>query len=98
MHQTELSLHSLKTYIRDIPDFPQPGITFKDITPLLKDPSAFRFTIQRMVDAVGDLKINRIVAIESRGFLFGSALAYGLGAGLVIARKPKKLPYKTTKI
>jgi len=95
---TELPLEHLRACIRDVPDFPKAGINFKDITPLLLDPAAFRTTIKLLAREVESLKIDRVVSIESRGFIFGSALAYELGAGLVIVRKPKKLPYQTTKI
>jgi adenine phosphoribosyltransferase len=98
MNTETLSLNGLREFIRDVPDFPQPGITFKDITPLLRDPKAFRYTIEQMAKLVDGQGINRVVAIESRGFVFGAALAFEIGAGLVIARKPRKLPYKTTKI
>ena len=85
----------LKAYIRDIPDFPQPGILFRDITPLLQDPAAFRYTISQLVERykVDDLDV--IVAVESRGFLFGAPLAYELGKPIVLVRKPGKLPYRT---
>lgn len=85
----------LKNAIRDIPDFPKEGILFKDITTLLQDGALF----QRAVDAIGDQyaekQIDVVVGVESRGFIFAAALAYKLGAGLVIVRKPGKLPYKT---
>lgn len=87
-------MESLKKFIRDIPDFPKPGIVFKDITPLLLDAKAFRETIDAMVEAVAPLKPTKVVAIESRGFIFGPTLAYHLNAGLVIVRKPGKLPYQ----
>jgi len=84
----------LKKYIRDIPDFPQKGILFRDITPLLQNPEAFKETINQLSQLLRK-KPDYIVCAESRGFIFGSALAYKLGCGLVIARKPGKLPYKT---
>lgn len=84
----------LKTWIRDVPDFPKEGIIFKDITTLLKEPEVFKNVIDLMAANYSDRKIDRIVAIESRGFIFGSALAYQLGTGFVPVRKPKKLPSK----
>lgn len=84
----------IKNSIRDIPDFPKPGIVFKDITPLLNDPVAFKKTIDAFEEKLKGVKVDRIVAIESRGFIFGAPLAERLGAGLVVARKPGKLPYK----
>ena len=90
-----MDIRQLKSFIRDIPDFPQPGILFRDITPLLQDPVAFRYTISQLVERykVDDLDV--IVAIESRGFLFGAPLAYELGKPIVLVRKPGKLPYRT---
>ena len=84
----------LKEWIRDVPDFPKQGIIFKDITTLLKEPEAFKKAIDLMAVNYQTRKIDRIVAIESRGFIFGSALAYQLGTGFVPVRKPKKLPSK----
>jgi adenine phosphoribosyltransferase len=91
----EAQIETLKTAIRDVPDFPKPGIVFKDITTLLQDPVLFRRSIDLLVVACGDRPVDKIVAIESRGFLFGGALAHRLGAGLVPVRKPGKLPWKT---
>jgi adenine phosphoribosyltransferase len=85
----------LKSIIRDIPDFPKPGIIFKDITPVLKNPQAFRETIDRIAKESENLHINRVVGIEARGFIFGAAVAYKLGVGFVPIRKPSKLPYET---
>jgi adenine phosphoribosyltransferase len=85
----------LRSIIRDVPDFPKPGIIFKDITPLLKDPLAFRETLDQLQKAVGNLTINGVVGIEARGFIFGSALAARLGVGFIPIRKPGKLPYAT---
>ncbi len=90
-------IEDLKSKIRDIPNFPKDGIIFKDITTLLQDADAFRKAVDVMYDAVKDLKVSKVLSIEARGFIFGGALAYLLGAGLVIARKPGKLPYKTLK-
>lgn len=78
--------------IRDIPDFPKPGIMFKDITPLLGSPDGFRTCIELMAKQVADEHVDVIVGMESRGFIFGSALALKIGAGFVPVRKPGKLP------
>ena len=85
----------LHEYIRDIPGFPREGIIFHDITPLLQNAKAFGGAINRMADMLGDEQIDFLVGIESRGFIFASALALKLGTGLVIVRKPGKLPYVT---
>jgi adenine phosphoribosyltransferase len=86
---------NLKSHIRSIPDFPKPGILFRDITPLLGDAEAFGNAIRQMADAVRDLGIQQIAAAEARGFLFATPLALELGAGLIPVRKPGKLPYQT---
>lgn len=83
----------LERYIRDVPDFPKPGILFKDITPLLRAPDAFRHALRLLVERAGALRPDLVVGVESRGFLFGAPLADRLGAGFVPARKPGKLPY-----
>jgi adenine phosphoribosyltransferase len=85
-------MEDLRAWIRDIPDFPKPGIIFKDITTLLKDPHAFARSIDLMVEHFEEKKIDQVVGIESRGFIFGSAVAYELGIGFIPVRKPKKLP------
>lgn len=82
----------LKQYIRDIPDFPQPGILFRDITPLLKDPEAMRYVIERLTEELRDAGLDAIVSVESRGFLFSAPVAYKLGLPLVPVRKAGKLP------
>lgn len=82
----------LTQYIRDIPDFPKPGIIFKDITPLLKAPEAFRHSIHLLADRYREQQLSHVVSIESRGFIFGAALAYELGAGFIPVRKKGKLP------
>jgi adenine phosphoribosyltransferase len=87
----------LSPYIRDIPDFPQEGVMFKDITPLLGDPAAFHESIDVIASHYADSGITKVLGAEARGFIFGGALAYKLGAGFVPARKPGKLPWKTTK-
>ena len=81
--------------IRDIPDFPKPGIVFKDITPLLDNGPLFKKTIDLLAERYRSQAVNTVVGIESRGFIIGSPLAYALGAGFCIARKPGKLPYET---
>lgn len=85
----------LGSFIRDVPDFPKPGIVFKDITPLLADPRAFTTALDLMVERYVDQDIQKVVAVESRGFLFGAPLAQRLGAGFIPVRKPGKLPYET---
>lgn len=89
---------NLADYIRDIPDFPQPGILFKDVTPLMREPAALHATIERLADALADTPFDHVVGIESRGFIFGAPLAYKLGRGFVPIRKPGKLPYHTERI
>lgn len=88
-------MDELKTIIRDIPDFPKPGIIFKDITPILGNGPCFRRVIDSLKDRYSGEKIDVIAGIEARGFVFAAGLAYALGCGLVIIRKPGKLPYKT---
>lgn len=85
----------LKKYIRDIQDFPKPGIGFKDITPLLIDPIARKETLTILLSELSNQKIDKVIGVESRGFFFGMLLAEKLNAGFVPVRKPKKLPYKT---
>jgi adenine phosphoribosyltransferase len=85
----------LRDYIRDVPDFPKPGIMFKDITPLLKAPAAFNATVERLSAPFEGERELKVVAIESRGFIFGAAVAQRLGAGFIPVRKPGKLPWKT---
>ncbi len=82
----------LKTLIRDIPDFPKPGILFRDITTLLRDPKGLQYSIDALAEQVGALDPEYIVGMESRGFIFGAALAYKLGIGFIPVRKPGKLP------
>ncbi|RME21733.1 MAG: adenine phosphoribosyltransferase [Deltaproteobacteria bacterium] len=88
----------LSEFVRDIPDFPKPGIVFKDITPLLRDARAWRAAIDQMKERLGPMKPDLLLGIESRGFLFAGALAAELGLGLIIARKPGKLPYHTDSV
>lgn len=85
----------LKSKIRDVPDFPKPGIIFKDITTLLQDPQALKETIEIFRKRFENKDIDVLVGIESRGFIFGAALAYALNKGFVPIRKPKKLPAET---
>lgn len=80
--------------IRDIPDWPRPGVGFKDITPLLNDVEAFRFTIDAIVDHFGTSQIDRVLGVEARGFLLAAPVAYRFGAGLVPIRKAGKLPWE----
>ncbi len=83
---------NIESLIRVIPDFPIPGILFRDITPLLKDPEGFRATIDLFVDRFKDERIDMVVGIEARGYMLAAPLAYHLGAGFVPVRKPGKLP------
>jgi adenine phosphoribosyltransferase len=85
----------LRALIRDIPDFPAAGITFKDLTPLMADAEALRVAVQELAGLGRPLRPDFVVAAEARGFLLGPALALELGAGFVLARKPGKLPYET---
>jgi len=94
----KLKKGDLKKYIRDIPDFPKKGIIFKDITTLLKDKEAFKKAINLLAKNYKDQQVDFIVAVEARGFIFGAALAYKLGAGFIPIRKKGKLPYKTKNI
>ena len=84
-------------YIRDIPDFPKNGIVFKDITPLLNNKTAFEFALNKLKEHIIDKDIDQIVGIESRGFIFGAALASKIGCGFVPVRKNGKLPYEVHK-
>jgi adenine phosphoribosyltransferase len=86
---------NLQNFIRDIPDFPKQGIIFKDITPLLNDPQAFAESVRLMSVSAEKYKVTQVVGIESRGFIFGSAVAMKLGVGFVPVRKPGKLPAAT---
>ena len=83
----------LYSLIRNIPDFPQPGIQFKDITPILADPKGFRTSIDLFVEKCREANVEKIVGIDARGFLFGAAAAYALGVGFVPVRKQGKLPF-----
>ena len=85
-------MEHLRELIREVPDFPKPGINFYDITTLLKDPAGLRQTIDAMGEMFGDSPIDTVIGVESRGFIFATPLAYRLNAGFVPVRKPKKLP------
>lgn len=85
----------LRAFVRDVPDFPKPGILFRDLTPLMRQPEAFRHTIERLADPIARLGAAVVVGIESRGFIFGAAVAQQLGLGFVPIRKPGKLPGRT---
>ena len=82
----------LKNYIRSIPDYPKKGILFRDITTLIKDAQAFKYTVDKMVEMTTNLNFDRVVAVESRGFIFASAVAYKLSKSLILIRKKNKLP------
>jgi adenine phosphoribosyltransferase len=88
-------VEKVRAAVRDVPDFPKRGIVFKDITPVLSDPVLFRASIDLFLERCRGLKIDKIVGIDARGFLFGSAVAYELGVGFVPIRKRGKLPYRT---
>jgi len=85
----------LADHLRDVPDFPEPGIVFKDLTPLLADVDAFRFAVDAMADHAAGLTVDKVVGVEARGFIFAAAVAYRMGSGFVPVRKPGKLPWKT---
>lgn len=85
----------LKEKIRDLPDWPEKGVIFRDITPVLEDPESFKTAIDSLYDLTKDMDFSKIVAVEARGFIFGGALAYKMGKGFVIVRKPGKLPCET---
>jgi len=89
------SVERLRAAVRDVPDFPKKGIMFKDITPLLSDPGLFHASIDLFLDRCRGKDIDKIVGIDARGFLFGSAVAYELGLGFIPIRKRGKLPYRT---
>jgi adenine phosphoribosyltransferase len=95
----EQTIEQLKRSIRDVPDFPKPGIIFKDITTLLRDPQCFRLALDLLAARCEECRpIDKVVAIESRGFILGGALADRLGAGFVPVRKPGKLPAKVLRV
>jgi adenine phosphoribosyltransferase len=89
------AMEKLRAAVRDVPDFPKPGIVFKDITPILGDGALFRTSVDAFLERCRGKEIDKIVGIDARGFLFGSAVAYELGVGFVPLRKRGRLPYKT---
>jgi adenine phosphoribosyltransferase len=88
----------LRSLIREIPDFPRPGISFKDITPLMADPRALSQAVAALAQSARELQVDCVIAAEARGFLLGPALALELGAGFALARKPGKLPHETVAV
>lgn len=88
---------NLKTFVRDIPDFPSEGVVFRDITPLLKDPEAIKYAEKALLRLLGNVKIDKVVGMESRGFFFAPMLAANLNAGFVPVRKAGKLPFTTVR-
>jgi adenine phosphoribosyltransferase len=90
-------MDEIRARIRDVPDFPKKGIVFKDITPVLSDPALFRRVVDALAARWKGERIAKVVGIESRGFLFAAPLAYAIGAGLCIVRKPGKLPWETVR-
>jgi adenine phosphoribosyltransferase len=91
-------MQSLKAKIRDIPDFPQPGILFKDITPLVLDPASLRLCINQLIAPYKNTRITAVAGMEARGFIFGSLAAWELNVGFIPLRKPGKLPYDVQKV
>ena len=90
-----MTVETLSAKIRDVPDFPEPGIVFKDIMPLLADPASLRETVDLLADWIEPRKPDVILGAEARGFILGATVAYKLGCGFVAARRPGKLPWKT---
>ena len=88
----------LEDHIKDIPDFPRPGIVFKDITPVFMDPEALRFAIDELAEYARSLEIDHVVSAEARGFVLGAAVAAAAGAGFILARKPGKLPREVASV
>lgn len=91
----DMDIKNLKAKIREIQDWPQKGINFKDITPLLEDAESFKFAIDKLAEFFSDKGVEKVVGIDARGFLLASAVAYKLGAGVAIVRKKGKLPHET---
>jgi adenine phosphoribosyltransferase len=91
----QATLDHLRTAIRDVPDFPQPGVVFKDITPVLADPQLMSQAMDAMAELAGSTRVDKVVGIDARGFIFGALLAAKLGCGFIPARKKGKLPWKT---
>ena len=98
MKSHKIKLTDLKDAVRNVPDFPKKGIQFKDLTTVFKSSVLFNFMVNKLYNHYKDLGITKVVCIESRGFIVGSALAHRLNAGVVLARKPNKLPAETYKI
>jgi adenine phosphoribosyltransferase len=92
---TSLALNRIRAAIRDVPDFPNPGILFKDITPVLANGRLLQMAIDGMAEIVKDQRVDKVVGIDARGFIFGAMLAHKLGTGFIPARKKGKLPYKS---
>ena len=90
-----MTIDDLKAAVRDVPDFPKPGILFKDITPILQDPALFKYAMELFAEQIKGKGITKVAAIDARGFFFGGVLCERLGLGLVPIRKAGKLPYKT---
>ena len=95
---TASSIERIRRHIREVPDFPKPGISFKDITPLIEDGSTFCVAVDEMAHATEDIDYARILSADARGFVFGAALAYKGHKGLILARKKGKLPRKTVSV
>ena len=95
LKMAEANKINLEDYITSIPDYPEPGVVFKDITPLLASPVAFKAAIDRIVGHFGGTKIDKVIGAEARGFIMGTPVAYQLNAGFIPARKPGKLPRAT---
>lgn len=93
-----MTVDDLRLAVRDVPDFPKPGIVFKDIAPILQDPALFRYAVDLFEAQIKALGVTKVAAIDARGFLFGGVLCERLGVGLVPVRKAGKLPYKTFEI
>ena len=93
--QSPSQVEQLRKIIREVPDFPRPGILFYDITTLLSDPTGLRIVTSHLVERYRDMKVDKVVGIETRGLIFAAPVAMELGVGLIPARKPGKLPYQT---
>ncbi|MFU8780839.1 MAG: adenine phosphoribosyltransferase [Kiritimatiellia bacterium] len=93
-----MTIDDLRAAVRDIPDFPKPGILFKDITPILQDPVLFKYAMGLFADQIKDRGVTKVAAVDARGFFFGGVLCERLGIGLVPIRKAGKLPYKTHEV
>lgn len=96
--EDSVNADQLRRYIRDIPDFPKPGIMFRDVTPLLLAPAALEGAVEAMSQPFRDLRVDRVLGIESRGFMLGSPVALSLGVGFGLVRKAGKLPYQTYRV